>query len=124
MAAASTKGHWKGPTVEEIAKLAGVGTVSVDRVHNNRPGVKETTRTRVLSAFDKLKHEQGEAATSLRIRLLCDSGESFDAMVELAVDRVNRSVAGIEIDGHYVSTNEMDPLPLHATSRTLPKPTA
>lgn len=111
MAAASTKGHWKGPTGEEIAKLAGVGTASVDRVLNNRPGVKEKTRTRVLSAFDKLKHEQGEAATSLRIRLLCDSGESFDAMVELAIDRVNRSVAGIEINGHYVSTNEMDSLP-------------
>ncbi|WP_420326617.1 substrate-binding domain-containing protein [Mameliella sp.] len=111
MAMTSAKGRWKGPTVEETAKLAGVGTASVDRVLNNRPGVKEKTRTRVLAAFDKLKHEQGEAATSLRIRLLCDSGESSNAMVELAVDRVNRSVTGIEIDGHYDSTNEMDPLP-------------
>lgn len=111
MAKTSSMGRWKGPTVEEIAKLAGVGTASVDRVLNNRPGVKEKTRIRVLSAFDKLTQEQGEVAASLRVRLLCESGASFNAMVEMAVDRVNRSMAGLEIDDHYVSTNEMDPLP-------------
>lgn len=111
MVTTSPKARWKGPTVQEIAKLAGVGTASVDRVLNSRPGVKEKTRTRVLSALDKLTHEQDETATSLRIRLLCESGATFNAMVEMAVDRVNRSVAGIQIEGHYVSTNEMAPIP-------------
>jgi LacI family transcriptional regulator len=111
MAAISPKGRWKGPTIQEIAELAGVGSASVDRVLNNRPGVKETTRTRVVSALVKLTHEQDEGATSLRIRLFCESGASFNAMVDMAVDRVNRTVAGVEIDGHYVPTNEMDPLP-------------
>ncbi|WP_022706897.1 LacI family DNA-binding transcriptional regulator [Paracoccus zeaxanthinifaciens] len=103
-------GRWKGPTVQEIAKLAGVGTASVDRVLNNRPGVKELTRTRVRAALEKLTREQDDTAGLLRVKLLCESGTSFNLMVETAVDRVNRSMAGIQIEGQYVSTNESDPV--------------
>ena len=45
---------WKAPqrraTIAEIAKLAGVGTATVDRVLNNRGGVRESTRQRVEQA--------------------------------------------------------------------------
>lgn len=110
MAGELSKSRWKGPTVQEIAKVAGVGSASVDRVLNNRPGVKETTRKRVLAALDKLTREQDEGAISLRICLFCDLGASFNAMVEKAVDRANRSVSGMRIDGQYVSTHEMEPI--------------
>lgn len=111
MTKVTKKGHWKGPTIDEIAKVAGVGSASVDRVLNNRPGVKEKTRNRVLAALEKLTREQDDGAQTLNIRLFCDSGASFNAMVEGAVDRVNRSVAGVVIAGHYVSTNELEPIP-------------
>ena len=43
--------RWKRPTIREIADLAGVGTASVDRVLNNRPGVKANTRNAVQAAI-------------------------------------------------------------------------
>jgi LacI family transcriptional regulator len=40
------------PTIAEIARLAGVGTATVDRVLNRRPGVNAETVQRVLSIVD------------------------------------------------------------------------
>lgn len=111
MQSSSRTGRWKGPTVQEIAKLAGVGTASVDRVLNNRPGVKEKTRTKVMLALEKLTGERDQGSNGLRLRLFCESGEAFNKMIEKSVDRANRSLAGIEIDGSFVTTNQMDPLP-------------
>lgn len=48
---------WKGPTVEQIAKVARVGVATVDRVLNNRNNVRENTRLKVLAALDKLKQD-------------------------------------------------------------------
>ncbi|MBP0485114.1 LacI family DNA-binding transcriptional regulator [Sagittula salina] len=102
---------WRGPTISEIAEVAGVGSATVDRVLNNRPGVSEKTRRRVRDAFEKLSVERGAADRPLTFRLYCDSGASFNALMEQAVDRVNRTLPGVQIDGHYVSTNQMDPMP-------------
>ena len=50
----------KHATVAEIAKWAGVGTATVDRVLNGRQGVREETRQRVMQA--KAAIEQGVPA--------------------------------------------------------------
>jgi len=42
------------PTISEIARLAGVGTATVDRVLNRRPGVNADTVQRVLQAVEEL----------------------------------------------------------------------
>jgi LacI family transcriptional regulator len=42
------------PTIPEIARLAGVGTATVDRVLNRRPGVNSETVQRVLQAVEEL----------------------------------------------------------------------
>ena len=39
--------NWKQASIKSIAKLAGVGTASVDRVLNNRKGVSTNTKTKV-----------------------------------------------------------------------------
>ncbi|OHV72762.1 LacI family DNA-binding transcriptional regulator [Ensifer sp. LCM 4579] len=101
---------WKGPTVQEIARLAGVGPATVDRVLNNRSGVRERTRARVLGALEKLKHESTESDVPVQIRLFCDSGETFNAAMAAAAAEVNRTLAGIEIEGAYVTTSEVDPV--------------
>jgi LacI family transcriptional regulator len=41
-------------TIVEIARAAGVSTATVDRTLNNRAGVKERTRDRVLTAAERL----------------------------------------------------------------------
>ena len=42
------------PTIAEIARIAGVGTATVDRVLNRRPGVNVLTVQRVLQAVSEL----------------------------------------------------------------------
>jgi LacI family transcriptional regulator len=42
------------PTIAEIARIAGVGTATVDRVLNRRPGVNADTVQRVLQAVSEL----------------------------------------------------------------------
>jgi len=101
--------RWTGPTIAEIAALAGVGSASVDRVMNNRSGVKEKTRARVMAAYDKLMLERGVGGT-LDLRLFCESGEGFnDAMLRAATE-VNRTVAGALIGTYFETTSELDPM--------------
>ncbi len=103
---------WKGPTVHDIARLAGVGPATVDRVLNNREGVRERTRSRVLGALEKLRNEQSDSDVPVQIRLFCDSGETFNVAMAAAAAEVNRSVAGVEVEGTYVTTSEVDPIAL------------
>jgi len=42
------------PTIADIARLAGVGTATVDRVLNRRPGVNAETVQRVMQVVDEL----------------------------------------------------------------------
>ena len=51
------RGNWRSPTITEIARASGCSTATVDRVLNERPGVREVTRKRVLDAFSSLTIE-------------------------------------------------------------------
>ncbi|WP_085035695.1 LacI family DNA-binding transcriptional regulator [Ensifer aridi] len=98
--------------MHDIARLAGVGPATVDRVLNNREGVRERTRSRVLGALEKLRNEQSDSDVPVQIRLFCDSGETFNVAMAAAAAEVNRSVAGVEVEGTYVTTSEVDPIAL------------
>ena len=100
---------WKGPTIRDIAEMAGVGPATVDRVLNNRPGVRERTRQRVIAALEKLSTEVQDGQQRLDLRLFCDSGETFNKVLADATVAINRSVSGAAITGHYVSTSQLEP---------------
>ena len=55
----------KKPTIEDIAKVAGVSIKTVSRVFNHEPNVRETTRDKVLEAAKKLKYRPNVAARGL-----------------------------------------------------------
>lgn len=99
---------WRGPTIQEVAALAGVGPATVDRVLNNRPNVSEATRQRVRAAHDKLRLEAA-LAEPLQVALFCESGASFNAAMAEAVQTVHRTVAGIAIGSTQVLTNALEP---------------
>jgi LacI family transcriptional regulator len=54
------------PTMREVAKLAHVGLMTVSRVLNNHPSVRQTTRKRVESAIAQLGYQQNEAARMMK----------------------------------------------------------
>lgn len=97
------------PTIKQIADLAGVGPATVDRVLNNRDGVRVKTRQKVLGALEKLQADAHSALDQLDIRLFCDSGESFNAAMRAAEGDVNRTEAGVTVSGHYERTSQTDP---------------
>ena len=104
-----SKMSWKKPTIVEIAKLAGVGTASVDRVLNNRKGVKEKTRKSVMDAIQKLQIEYSTAKKQINICLFCESGETFNEAMKQAVLAANKSYPGVVVSDFYVNTSELEP---------------
>jgi LacI family transcriptional regulator len=56
----------KQPTLNEVAKLAGVGTTTVSRVINGSERVDPKTRIRVRKAIDRLGYMPNQAARTLR----------------------------------------------------------
>lgn len=100
---------WKGPTVEQIAKVARVGVATVDRVLNNRLNVRENTRLKVLAALDKLKQDMANGTATLHIKLFCESGETFNATLASAQEVINGSTPGAMVHGHFLPSNQVDP---------------
>lgn len=56
-------------TLTDIARESGVSTATVDRVLNNRAGVKERTRTLVLDAANRLGYFNASTPSDARLRL-------------------------------------------------------
>lgn len=52
--------------MSDVAKLAGVSTMTVSRVLNDAPNVREDLRRRVFAAIDQLHYQPNELARSLR----------------------------------------------------------
>jgi DNA-binding LacI/PurR family transcriptional regulator len=55
-----------GPSIEDVARLAGVSAQTVSRVSTGADPVREATRTRVLAAMDQLGYSPNRAARALR----------------------------------------------------------
>ncbi|WP_433798456.1 LacI family DNA-binding transcriptional regulator [Actinomycetospora sp. CA-084318] len=55
----------RGPSMFDVARLAGVSHQTVSRVLNEHPNVKDTTRARVRSAIEQLGYRPNRAARTL-----------------------------------------------------------
>jgi len=108
---ASPARPWRGPTIAEIAREAGLGTATIDRVLNGRNSVREVTRKKVLAAIDRLAGRTGPAAEppARRIAFLADSGASFNATLEEAVEASCRARVDIACTFTGVTTSRVEP---------------
>jgi hypothetical protein len=73
-------------TMTDVAKLAGVSTMTVSNVLNNRPHVREELRQRVLDAVDASGYVMNNAARSLR--------RGSTGVIGLAVPELDRPYFG------------------------------
>ena len=116
------------PTVNDIARHAGVSLATVDRVLNARPGVRKVTIQRVNRAIDELGYIRDTAAANLARRrfyqfvfLLPDSDSEFiDEVAEqidaqaltLASDRTRlhaRRVPAFDSQSIAIALDELQP---------------
>jgi len=100
--------HWKGPTIQEIAALAGLGVATVDRVLNGRRGVRIETRERVNAALQKLQ-SSADGDGLLTVSLVSESGKTFNGAIAEAVDLTNRTEPGISVSGDFTETIHFEP---------------
>lgn len=62
----TTPREYRRPSLNDVAKEAGVSVMTASNVVNNKPIVKQGTRRRVLEAIDKLGYVPTQAGRSLR----------------------------------------------------------
>ena len=71
VAVRSDRHRKRGPTVADVARLAGVSPMTVSRVVNHEPIVQSATRERVLTAIQQLGYVPNQAARNLVIGQQC-----------------------------------------------------
>lgn len=103
---------WRQPTIKEIARVARVGTATVDRVLNTRGGVRESTRKKVFDAIDLLtRSPQGSDLGKPReIAVLCDSGISFNKALENALGRCRAIPSSMKCTYTAIETKAVEPV--------------
>lgn len=79
------------PSLKQIAFTADLSTATVDRVLNDRPGVREKTRQKVYAAIESLKHDRVRDAapdlTDLRIAFVLNTSELLTTTYESIIPR-------------------------------------
>ncbi|MEM7195283.1 MAG: substrate-binding domain-containing protein [Pseudomonadota bacterium] len=88
------------PTVNDIARVAGVSLATVDRVVNSRPGVREVTIERVNRAIRELGYVRDQAAANLArgrtynfLFVLPSSDNEFVTSLETQIAEFSRNLA-------------------------------
>ncbi len=82
------RSHGK-PTVNDIARVAGVSLATVDRVLNERPGVRNVTITKVRNAIEELGYVRDTAAANL-------ARKRFYNLRFILPDTLNEFVQGLQ----------------------------
>lgn len=93
------------PTVHDVAKAAGVGLATVDRVLNDRPGVRAATAERVKAAVDKLGFVRDASAAALArkridrlVFLIPDGPSDFMRHLDAEAREARKRLAGKRVD--------------------------
>jgi LacI family transcriptional regulator len=86
-----------GPTIKDVAQESGVSVVSVSRVINDHPRVKQSTRMRVEAAMVKLRYQPNAFAQRMRSEssgvigfLMPDFTNGVNAIVAQQVEKAMR----------------------------------
>jgi LacI family transcriptional regulator len=95
------------PTIDDVAKTAGVSIKTVSRVVNSEPNVRETTRQRVQQAINQLNYRPDKSARSLKSRrsylvgLVYDDPSIYDIPSSGYVIKIQQGVLSVCKRMHY-----------------------
>jgi LacI family transcriptional regulator len=112
----SARGGTVRPTMDDVARLAGVSLKTVSRVVNGEAGVAEATTERVQAAIASLNFRRNEIARSLRYKLTTSSiglviedlANPFYAALARAVGEVARSHGFLVLSGSSDESEERE----------------
>ena len=103
-------------TAQDVAKEAGVSLATVDRVLNNRKGVREATIQRVTSAMDRLNFVRDQAAANLARRrtykftFIVPAGETaFFSDIRAEIEAAKAHAAKERIEIRMIAVPPLDP---------------
>ncbi|WP_022867579.1 LacI family DNA-binding transcriptional regulator [Schaalia vaccimaxillae] len=93
------QGH--APSIEDVARLAGVSAQTVSRVSRQAPNVKESTRSRVLIAMNQLGYAPNRAARALRSGTFHTIGVITQNLERTGENLVTAGIAAQAEEHHY-----------------------
>lgn len=103
-------------TAQDVAKEAGVSLATVDRVLNNRKGVRQATIQRVTSAMDRLNFVRDQAAANLarrrtyRFTFIVPAGETaFFSDIRSEIEAAKFHALKERIELNMVAVPPLDP---------------
>lgn len=78
----SSNRGWQRPSIYDVARRAGVSHMTVSRVLNDHPNIRETTRARVLQAIEEMNYTPSSIARALATRRARRIGVLIDGPVQ------------------------------------------
>lgn len=101
MAEQVTRNGWQRPSIYDVAKLAGVSHMTVSRVLNGHPNIRETTRERVLHAIDEMNYTRSSIARALATRRAMRIGVLVDNPLHFGPNSTLRALEAAARDAGY-----------------------
>ena len=92
---------WQRPSIYDVAKQAGVSHMTVSRVLNGHPNIRESTRERVLQAIDEMNYTRSSIARALATRRAMRIGVLVDSPVQWGPNSTLRAIEGAARDVGY-----------------------
>jgi len=96
----TTRG-WQRPSIYDVAKHAGVSHMTVSRVLNGHPNIRESTRERVLKAIDEMNYTRSSIARALATRRAMRIGVLVDSPVQYGPNSTLRALESAARDVGY-----------------------
>lgn len=103
---------WQKANIYDVAKHAGVSHMTVSRVLNGHPNIRESTRQRVLHAIDEMNYTPSSIARALarkramRIGVIVDSAVQYGPNSTLRALEHAARAAGYAISSYSISDDD------------------
>ena len=103
---------WQRPSIYDVAKVAGVSHMTVSRVLNGHPNIRESTRERVLQAIEDMNYTRSSIARALATRRAMRIGVLVGSAVQYGPNSTLRALesaareAGYAISAFSISDDE------------------